>query len=149
MALPDIQGAGRLWEVSVVTFPMNEAAMVTDVKSIDDARRILREAAANPDEKAALRALLKEIRSLLDPEDDEEDLDDDTDDADEKEIALALRGMVLELKGLRRCLTNTDQVGEDRSEFDSCGPRWISRAIDRNIVLVRRWCDRAASPSDS
>ena len=89
----------RLWEVSVVTFPMNEAAMVTSVKSIDDARRILREAAANPDDKAALRSLLKEIRSLLDPEDDEDE-EDLTEDAEEKEIALALRGMVLELKGM-------------------------------------------------
>jgi HK97 family phage prohead protease len=89
----------RLWEVSVVTFPMNEAAMVTSVKSIDDARRILREAAANPDEKAGLRSLLKEIRALLDSEDDEGE--DDLIGADEKEIALALRGMVLELKGMR------------------------------------------------
>jgi hypothetical protein len=76
---------------------MNEAAMVTSVKSIDDARRILREAAANPDEKAALRSLLKEIRTLLDPDDEEGDPDDE----DEKKIALALRGMVLELKAMR------------------------------------------------
>jgi hypothetical protein len=76
---------------------------VTSVKSIDDARRILREAAANPDDKAALRSLLKEIHLLLDPEDDddEEDLIEDEDNADEKEIALALRGMVRELKGMR------------------------------------------------
>jgi len=60
----------RLWEVSVVTFPMNEVAMVTSVKSIDDARRVLREAPANPDEQAALRAL-KAIRALLDPEETE------------------------------------------------------------------------------
>ena len=79
---------------------MNEAAMVTSVKSIDDARRVLREAAASPDDKAALRALLKEIRLLLDPEDDEDD-EDLTEDAEEKEIALALRGMLLELKGMR------------------------------------------------
>ena len=91
----------RLWEVSVVTFPMNEAAMVTSVKSIDDARRILREAAANPDDKAALRSLLKEIRLLLDPEAEEDD-EDLIEDAEQKEIALALRGMVLELKGMRR-----------------------------------------------
>jgi hypothetical protein len=45
--------------------------MVTSVKSIDDARHVLREAAANPDDKAALRSLLKETRLLLDPEDDE------------------------------------------------------------------------------
>jgi HK97 family phage prohead protease len=89
----------RLWEVSIVTFPMNEAAMVTSVKSIDDARRVLREAAANPDEKAALRSLLKEIRTLLDPEDDADD--EDLDDAEEKEIALALRCVVLELKNMR------------------------------------------------
>jgi hypothetical protein len=92
-------------EVSVVTFPMNEAAMVTSVKSIVDARRVLREAAANPDEKAAPRALLKEIRTLVDPEDHEEDPTED--DADEKEIALALRGMVLELKGMRRAAWRT------------------------------------------
>ena len=85
--------------MSVVTFPMNEAAMVTSVKSIDDARRVLREAAANPDEQAALRSLLKEVRALLDPEDDEVE-DDDDNDADEKEIALALRSMVLELKAM-------------------------------------------------
>jgi Escherichia/Staphylococcus phage prohead protease len=90
----------RLWEVSVVTFPMNEDAMVTSVKSIDDARRIMREAAANPDVKAALRSLLKESRSLLDSEDDEEE-EGLADDTDEKEIALALRSMVLELKAMR------------------------------------------------
>jgi hypothetical protein len=54
-----------------------------------------------PDEKAALRSLLKEIRSLLDPESDE-DQEEPIDDVDEKEIALALRGMVLELKAMRR-----------------------------------------------
>jgi hypothetical protein len=75
---------------------MNEAGMVKSVKSIDDARRILREAAANPDDKAALRSLLKDIRSLLDPEDDEDEgnLTED----EKKEVVLALRSMVLELK---------------------------------------------------
>jgi hypothetical protein len=65
------------------------------------ARCVLREACANPDEQAALRSLLKEIRALLDPEDneDEEDL---TKYAEENEIAFALRSMVLELKGIRR-----------------------------------------------
>ena len=43
----------------------------------DDARRVLREAAANPDDQTALRSLLKEIRLLLDPED-----NDDVDDLD-------------------------------------------------------------------
>jgi hypothetical protein len=73
-------------------------------RSLDDARRILREAAANPDEKAALRSLLKEICLLIAPEDDgdEVDLIEDEDEAEEKEIALAVRGMVLELKRRRR-----------------------------------------------
>lgn len=84
----------------MITFPVNEAAMLTSVKSIDDARRVLREAAANPDEQAALRSLLKEIRALLHPEEDEDDLLDE-DDGEEKEIALALRGMLLELKRMR------------------------------------------------
>lgn len=48
---------------------------------IDDARRFLRDAAANPDEQAALRSLLKEIRALLDLEDDE---DEELDDEEEK-----------------------------------------------------------------
>jgi hypothetical protein len=50
-----------------------------------------------------VRSLLKEIRLLLDPEDDEDDegLVEDEDDAEEKEIALALRSTLLELKGMR------------------------------------------------
>jgi hypothetical protein len=63
------------------------------------ARCVLREACANPDEQAALRSLVREIRALLDPEDDEGE-DDDANDAAEKEIALALRSMVLELKAM-------------------------------------------------
>jgi hypothetical protein len=49
------------------------------------------------------RCLPREIRLLLDPEDDEdeENLTEDEDDAEEKEIALALRGMALELKAMR------------------------------------------------
>jgi hypothetical protein len=63
------------------------------------ARRILREAAANPDDKSALRSLLKEIRLLVDPGDDEED--EDLTAGEEKEVAIALRSMVLELKAMR------------------------------------------------
>jgi hypothetical protein len=73
---------------------MNEAAMVTSVKSIDDARRVLRDAAANLAEQAALRALLKEtVRSSMQRMTTKKDLDDE----EEKEIARALRGMVFEL----------------------------------------------------
>ena len=99
--------------MSVVTFPMNEAAMVTSVKSIDEARRVLREAAANPNEHAAPRSLLKEIRALLDPEDDEdeEDLIEDEDDADEKEIAFALRSMLLELNSMQPKMTAEATAG--------------------------------------
>ena len=51
--------------------------------------------------RAALRSLLKEIRLLLDPEDDEDD-EELIEDAEEKEIVLALRTIVLELKAMRR-----------------------------------------------
>jgi hypothetical protein len=76
--------------------PCGERGLETQMRYLQ--RRVLREAAANPDEQSVLRSLLKEIRALLDADEDEEDLDDE----DEKEIALALRCMVLELKGERR-----------------------------------------------
>ena len=49
---------------------MNQSALVTSVKSLDDARRILSEAAANREDAetiAAVRSLLKDVTQLLDP----------------------------------------------------------------------------------
>lgn len=47
-----------------------------DIREIESTtRRVLREAASNPDERDPLRALLKEIRALLDPDEDADEED--------------------------------------------------------------------------
>jgi HK97 family phage prohead protease len=98
----------RLWEVSIVTFPMNEAATVASVKSLDDARRILSDAAKSSDAEqiAQLRGLLKDITQLLLPADececgaeDEEDCTCDEDAEDEKQATRILQELAFELKG--------------------------------------------------
>jgi hypothetical protein len=102
----------RLWEVSVVTFPMNQSAIVTSVKSLQDAVRVVREAAAHPQDAEAatiLRSLLKDITALLPLDTDEEEDEDDQDDSelielieDEKAAARILQDLLLELKGQSR-----------------------------------------------
>jgi Escherichia/Staphylococcus phage prohead protease len=99
----------KLWEVSLVTFPMNQSALVTSVKSIDDARRVLSEAAAHPEDAetiAAVRSLLKDITQLLTPAgececgaDDAEDCTCEEDAEDEKQAAHILQELAFELKG--------------------------------------------------
>jgi hypothetical protein len=99
----------KLWEVSLVTFPMNQSALVTSVKSIDYARRVLSEAAAHPEDAATIaevRSLLKEITQMLTPADececgadDEEDCTCDEDAADELAAKSILSDLVMELKG--------------------------------------------------
>jgi HK97 family phage prohead protease len=94
----------RLWEISLVAFPANQNALVTNVKSLDDALRIVRDAAVSPDAitLAQLRSISKELVSILDPEvDDEEDEDDEEDLAEQKEAALILKSLALDLKGMR------------------------------------------------
>jgi hypothetical protein len=98
----------KLWEVSVVTFPMNQSATVSSIKSLDEARRILTETAKSSDQAqiAQLRALLKDVMQLLTPDDgdvelEEEDGDEEEDDdlEDEKQAAHILRDLAFELKG--------------------------------------------------
>lgn len=100
----------RLWEISLVAFPANQNALITDVKSLDDARRILRDAAVSPDAitLAQLRSISKELVSILEPDDldegdddDDEDEDDEEDVEDQKQAALILKSLALELKGMR------------------------------------------------
>jgi HK97 family phage prohead protease len=104
----------KLWEVSIVTFPMNEAATISSVKSLEDARRILSEAATSDDQEQMkqLRALLKDVAQLLTPDVCEEcggELDENGDcvdcqnnDAlqaeDEKQAAVILQRLAFELK---------------------------------------------------
>jgi HK97 family phage prohead protease len=103
----------KLFEVSVVTFPMNEAATVSAVKALSDARRIMEEAAKSSDAEqiSQLRGLLKEITQMLTPEDgecdcgaeDEEDCTCGIDEAealaDENAAKSILADLVMELKG--------------------------------------------------
>jgi phage head maturation protease len=60
----------KLWEVSIVTFPMNEAATISSVKSLEYARRILSEAATSDDQEQMkqLRALIKDVVAVADAE---------------------------------------------------------------------------------
>jgi hypothetical protein len=73
--------------------------------------------------------LLEEIRLFLDPEDDEDDegLIEDENDADEKEIALALRGMVLELKAC-----GNDVCGLSHSYLSLKADTFRDFLVDRN-----------------
>ncbi len=68
---------GELWEVSLVTFPMNDAARVMHIKSIDDivdfksAERLLRDAGGFSRSEAV--ALVSRIKSLAQSESVDED----------------------------------------------------------------------------
>jgi HK97 family phage prohead protease len=68
----------KLWEISCVTFPMNESAVVTGVKSITDADRAKHLKAINEHRKAidrhqqGIRTHLKEMLDGLDGENDED-----------------------------------------------------------------------------
>jgi hypothetical protein len=94
----------RLWEISIVAVPANQNALVSDVKSLDDAQRILRAAAVNPDTitLTQLQAISRELASILEPDDtDDEDEDDEDDLEEQREAALILKNLALELKGIR------------------------------------------------
>jgi HK97 family phage prohead protease len=47
----------RLWEVSIVTFPMNEQATVTSIKSLSDVSRLLKSMPAEELDASALQSL--------------------------------------------------------------------------------------------
>ncbi|WP_158750264.1 HK97 family phage prohead protease [Acidobacterium sp. S8] len=70
----------KLWELSLVTFPMNEAATVLGVKSLGDVESILRgiRDAGDPEVKAHLRKIAAECKRLLPA---------DVDDAERRAIA--------------------------------------------------------------
>jgi uncharacterized protein len=77
----------RLWELSVVTFPMNQEAMVTAVKSLSDGDRAAHLKAIDEHRKAidrhqrGIREHLKSMLSGLDDDDDESDLNPGDDPA--------------------------------------------------------------------
>jgi HK97 family phage prohead protease len=68
----------RLWEVSIVTFPMNENAKISSVKGLADAQKVLRDASIearhDPRLLKELRAFHRELRKTLADESDVEDV---------------------------------------------------------------------------
>jgi uncharacterized protein len=75
----------KLWELSVVTFPMNEAAMVSGIKAMSDDDRSKHFKAIDTHRKAAdrhLRQIREHVKALfdgLDDGDDESDIDPEDD----------------------------------------------------------------------
>jgi HK97 family phage prohead protease len=60
----------RLWEYSMVTFPANEAAVITAVKSdplLTDLRDTLRQLKSSLEEQTNILRLLREVRATLEP----------------------------------------------------------------------------------
>jgi HK97 family phage prohead protease len=109
----------RLWEISVVTFPMNLEAAVTSVKAMSDADRATHFKAIDEHRKAidrhqrGIREHLKAMTDALDDEDDESDLNpgddpalldspDDQDPADE--------GMAMVLQELKALATQAEEL---------------------------------------
>ena len=101
----------RLWEVSIVTFPMNEDATISSVKGLDTARLILSEAATSADTEVItqLRKLLKDVTQMLAPDEEEIDLEDEDEDGQDDEDEMAaksiLQNLAFELKGQARQLS--------------------------------------------
>jgi uncharacterized protein len=75
----------KLWEVSVVTFPMNEMAVVSGIKSLSDEDRAKHMRAIDEHRKAIdrhQRGIRIHLKSMLDGLDDDDD-DPDTNPADD------------------------------------------------------------------
>jgi uncharacterized protein len=74
----------RLWEMSIVTFPMNEMALVSGVKSLSDADRAKHLKAIDEHRKAIdrhQRGIRESLKAMFDGlDDDDTDTDTDTDD---------------------------------------------------------------------
>jgi uncharacterized protein len=69
----------RLWEISCVTFPMNESAQVTGVKALSDDERLKHLKGLNEDRKAIdrhQRSQRMHLKALFDVPDDDDDVDD-------------------------------------------------------------------------
>lgn len=83
-----------LWEISVVTFPMNESAQISGVKALSDDERANHLKAINEHRKAIdrhQRGIQAHLKSMLNFDDDEDTEDPDLfeDDDDDKASFLA------------------------------------------------------------
>jgi HK97 family phage prohead protease len=88
----------RLWEGSIVTFPMNESAQVTGVKALSDDERLKHLKGLNEDRKAIdrhQRSQRMHLKALFDvPDDDDIDdpeLEGENDSDDDKALLVELR----------------------------------------------------------
>jgi HK97 family phage prohead protease len=93
----------KLWELSVVTFPMNTGAVVTGIKAMSDDERGRHFRAIDSHRKSidkAQRAIREHLKSLFDGFDDDEDENDDQSllEGDEGEGEMGM--LVSELKAL-------------------------------------------------
>lgn len=82
----------KLWEMSVVTFPMNESATVSSVKSLTDADRAKHMKAINEHRKEIDRhqqAIHEHLKAMFDVPDDDDDRDDPALEDDEDDGAKA------------------------------------------------------------
>lgn len=100
----------RLWEVSIVTFPMNESAQISSVKAMSDDDRARHFKAIDKHRKAIdkhQRAIRESLKSLFDGLDDEDDdlplPEDEAGDLDEetaKEFAVELQKMLEQVQAM-------------------------------------------------
>jgi hypothetical protein len=95
----------RLWEISCVTFPMNESAQVSGVKALSDDERTTHLQAINEHRKAIdrhQRGMRMRLKSLLDlPDDDTDDpLLEGEDDDDDKAFLAELKQLAEQAQDL-------------------------------------------------
>jgi uncharacterized protein len=93
----------KLWEVSIVTFPMNESALISSVKAMSDDDRAKHFKAIDMHRKAIdkhQRAIRESLKSLFDGLDDDEaddqvlTEDEDLDEESSKEFLIEMRKMI-------------------------------------------------------
>jgi hypothetical protein len=80
----------KLWELSLVTFPMDQSATVFAVKSLDDVERVLR-SVSDPTGPviAHLRSIQEQLKTILAGQPDE---------AEDEELRLALKSLATNVK---------------------------------------------------
>ncbi len=95
----------RLWEISCVTFPMNESAQVSAVKALSDDEKAGHLQAINEHRKAIdrhQRGIQAHLKSMLDLGDDEDDDDLQEDEGDDKAFLIELQKLAEQAQELAR-----------------------------------------------
>jgi HK97 family phage prohead protease len=103
----------RLWEVSIVTFPMNTAATINSVKSMSDSERKKHLTAIDTHRKAIdrhQRGMRESLKSLFGDDIFGDDGDDDTGDPDLLESGEDMEGMSMFLSELKSLVAQTAEL---------------------------------------